>query len=276
MVATIFVLRSTPGKLRHGRRGADARGRGSTAGSSAVEPRVVRCGSRRARRGRRRRRCRCRCRQAAGVAAAMSAKRGVTPRELPVSDLQAALVEQKLKLAFYWDVEASNPAFAAIQLLSVRGFASGDAGRCFRPSEPLTRADAAQLVYRAFELWPSVSNVHFTDVPHTPDVPRNRDLVRSRCADHLRDRAAVAQGGWIRCQQALRFPTEEQHRHAVSQPARDHWFNRLMQYIQAGEGPLNPKGRRFVPAAIAASAGSSEPLTRGQACVLLWQAMGTR
>ena len=103
--------------------------------------------------------------QAAGVAAALSVKRGLIPRALPVADLQRELVKQGVKLAFFWDVDAARPDFAAIQLLAVRGAARAGADRCFRPDDPLTRAEAAQLLFAAFELGPSVSNAHFSDVP---------------------------------------------------------------------------------------------------------------
>jgi len=105
--------------------------------------------------------------QSAGIAAAMAAKGGITPRELPLEQLQKQVVGQNLKIAFYWDVAGDHPAFEAIQLLSVKGIADGNAERLFRPDEPLTRADAARFIFRAFGLWPSVSNVHFTDVPYT-------------------------------------------------------------------------------------------------------------
>lgn len=104
--------------------------------------------------------------QSAGIAAAMSVKKGMTPRELPLEELQKEVVGQKLKIAFYWDVEGTHPAFAEIQLLSAKGVVDGNVDRCFRPDEPLTRAEAARFIFRAFGLWPSMSNVHFTDVPH--------------------------------------------------------------------------------------------------------------
>ncbi|WAC20152.1 FAD-dependent oxidoreductase [Luteolibacter sp. SL250] len=105
--------------------------------------------------------------QSAGIAAAMSVKKGTPPRMLPLEELQKEMVGQKLKIAFYWDVEGTHPAFAEIQLLSAKGVVDGNADRCFRPDEPLTRAEAARFIFRAFGLWTSVSNVHFTDVPHT-------------------------------------------------------------------------------------------------------------
>jgi hypothetical protein len=103
--------------------------------------------------------------QAAGVAAALSVRGGVGVRELPIESLQRELIAQSVKLAFYWDISVHHPAFSAVQRLSVRGALSGRPDRTVRPDETLSRAELAELVYHAFELWPSVSEAHFTDVP---------------------------------------------------------------------------------------------------------------
>jgi hypothetical protein len=118
--------------------------------------------------------------QAAGAAAAMCCQRKIQPRQLPIDDLQRELVRQKIKLAFYWDVSADHAAFDAIQLLSVRGVVEGDPERCFHPDEPLTRAAAAVMLYRALELWPSVSNAHFEDVPYTHPAFREIETLFDR------------------------------------------------------------------------------------------------
>lgn len=112
--------------------------------------------------------------QAAGIAAALSVKRNCQPRDLPVELLQRELLEQKLKLVFFWDVDAARPDFRAIQTLAVRGVVVSSPDRRFRPDDPLTRADAAGLLTRAFKLWPSVSNAHFQDVPYSH--PAFRDI----------------------------------------------------------------------------------------------------
>jgi hypothetical protein len=213
--------------------------------------------------------------QAAGVAAALSVKRGVLPRALPLADLQAELVAQKLKLAFYWDVEATDPAFTAIQLLSVRGIASGDANRCFRPAESLTRADAAQFVYRAFNLWPSVSNVHFSDVPYTH--PKFREI------ETLFDHGALSIFGiepqWPkegRYDAAKHSGFRQKNNFGTlspDQPVTKAEFARLIHYIQSGEGPLNVKERRSMGAAFVPPKDGAVLLTRGQASILLWDAM---
>lgn len=103
--------------------------------------------------------------QAAGVAAALSVRESVRVRNVPVEKLQCELIAQGVKLAFYWDLQMSHPAFPAIQWLSVRGVVTGYPDRTFRPDELLTRAELAALVVRGLDIWPSVSEAHFTDLP---------------------------------------------------------------------------------------------------------------
>ncbi len=103
--------------------------------------------------------------QAAGVAAVLSIKEGVDPRHVPVEKLQRELIRQKARLVFYWDVPLDHPGFGAIQWLSVHKGLQGYPDRLFRPDQPVTRAEVAALAVRAFDLWPSVSNFHFSDVP---------------------------------------------------------------------------------------------------------------
>lgn len=103
--------------------------------------------------------------QAAGTAAALSLRQNIAPRHLDVALLQNELIKQKARLMFYWDVPPDHPAFAAIQRLSVRGAVQGYPDRLFRPDAPITRAELAALLARARDLWPSVSDFHFSDVP---------------------------------------------------------------------------------------------------------------
>jgi hypothetical protein len=105
--------------------------------------------------------------QSAGVAAALSVKGGLLPRALPVSALQDELLKQKVRLMFFHDLALTHPAFVALQRLAVGGVMAGFPDRTIRPDEPLTRAQAAVLLNRYFDRWPSVSGHHFTDVPHT-------------------------------------------------------------------------------------------------------------
>jgi hypothetical protein len=102
--------------------------------------------------------------QAAGTAAALAVRQKKDVRGLDVKEVQRELIGQKARLMFYWDVPLEHPAFAAVQWLSVRGAVQGFPDRRFRPEEPLTRAQLAAVVMKAYELWPSVSDVHFRDV----------------------------------------------------------------------------------------------------------------
>ncbi len=103
--------------------------------------------------------------QAAGVAAALSVKGHVSVRTVAVNQIQRELLKQKCKLMFYWDLPGDHPAFPAVQWLSVRHVVTGYPDRLFRPDQALTRAEMALLVVNGLDLWPSVSNAHFTDVP---------------------------------------------------------------------------------------------------------------
>jgi len=105
--------------------------------------------------------------QAAGIAAAISVRDKVDVRKVSLDRLQRELVRQKCRLLFYWDVPIEHPAFAAIQWLSAKQVVRGNPGRLFRPDGPLTRAELAALIVKWQGLWPSVSNVHFADVPYS-------------------------------------------------------------------------------------------------------------
>jgi len=104
--------------------------------------------------------------QAAGVAAVLSLRDKTTVRDLSVSKLQRELLRQKVRLMFYWDVPLEHPAFAAVQWLSVKNVVSGDSKREFHPDQPLSRGNLANWLVRALRISPSVSNVHFEDVPY--------------------------------------------------------------------------------------------------------------
>lgn len=199
--------------------------------------------------------------QAAGIAAAMSAKRGITPRALPVDDLQRELAKQKVKLAFFWDVDADRPDFEAIQLLAVRGAARANAERCFRPDDPLTRADAAVMLYHALGLWPSVSNAHFTDVPWSHAA--------------FREIETLFDNGALRA-----FGVEPRWPAAGGYNAGKHSgftqknnFGPFEPDKPVGEAGLRRTIELLVSPAAAPAAqavGEAKPLTRGEACRLIW------
>ena len=105
--------------------------------------------------------------QAAGVAAALAARHGMSPRQVPVASVQKALLGQHARLVFYWDLPLTHPAFEAIQALSLGEVIRGYPDRTVRPDAPLTRAEMAAMLVRHCSVWPSVSDWHFADVPHT-------------------------------------------------------------------------------------------------------------
>jgi hypothetical protein len=102
--------------------------------------------------------------QAAGVAAALSVKEHVELRQVPVKEIQKELLQQESELMFYWDLPLKHPAFPAVEWLSVHKVVQGYPDRLFRPDQNLTRAEMAALLVNGFDVWPSVSNMHFSDV----------------------------------------------------------------------------------------------------------------
>lgn len=118
--------------------------------------------------------------QAAGVAAALAAKRGVPPRQVPVTAVQKALLKQHARLVFYWDLPLTHPAFEAIQTLSLKEVIRGYPDRMVRPDAPLTRAEMAAMLVRYCSVWPSVSDWHFGDVPYTHWAFRDVETLHDR------------------------------------------------------------------------------------------------
>ena len=215
--------------------------------------------------------------QAAGVAAAMSARLGINPRALPVDDLQRELVKQKVKLAFFWDLDADRADFEAIQLLAVRGVARADADRRFRPDDALTRADATVMLCRAFGLWPSVSNAHFTDVPWTH--PAFREI------ETLFDNGALralgiephwpAAGGYDAARHA---GFTQKHQFGSFEPDKPVTTAELRRMISLLADRAILSSTRTAPRSATAeppAAAEPKPLTRGAACRLIWSHLAT-
>lgn len=78
--------------------------------------------------------------QAAGTLAAIAAREGCTPREVPVRRLQAALLAQDAYIAPLYDVKPDDPDFAMLQRIAATGIlrmtASRSSGRTARGSIP--------------------------------------------------------------------------------------------------------------------------------------------
>jgi hypothetical protein len=98
---------------------------------------------------------------AAGIAAALSVKRGCAPAQVPVPLLQAEIVRRKGKLVFLRDVPTSHPLFEDIQWAASRGWVPADDDRCFRPEDTLRWCDLVEAVVRVLQLPPSVTGLHF-------------------------------------------------------------------------------------------------------------------
>jgi hypothetical protein len=215
--------------------------------------------------------------QAAGVAAALSVKRGITPRALPVADLQRELVKQKVKLAFFWDVDADRPDFEAIQILAVRGVARADADRSFRPDDPLTRAAAAQLLYQAFGLWPSVSNAHFSDVPWSHPAFREIETLFDLGAL----RAFGIQPRWPKAggyDAAKHSGFIQRHQFGILEPARSVTAAELRHLIRLIQNRTTSAPGRSAPPGPEENQGRSveaKSLTRGEACRIVYESVST-
>ena len=216
--------------------------------------------------------------QAAGVAAAMSVKRGITPRALPVADLQRELVRQKVKLAFFWDVDAERPDFEAIQLLAVRGVACADADRRFRPDESLTRSEAAQLLCRAFGLWPSVSNAHFSDVPWTHAAFREIETL----FDHGVLRALGIEPRWPKegnYDAGKHSGFIQRHQFGPFSPTKPVTVAELHHLIQIIRSRIFSSPNRSaapLPETTNANLSEAKSMTRGEACRIVWENLSAR
>ena len=216
--------------------------------------------------------------QAAGVAAALSVKRGITPRALPVADLQRELVKQKVKLAFFWDVDADRPDFAAIQLLAVRGAARADANRRFRPDDPLTRSEAAQMLFQAFGLWPSVSNAHFSDVPWSHPAFREIETL----FDHGVLRALGVDPRWPkagRYDAAKHAGFTQRHQFGPLEPAKPvagAELRHMIQIILRREISSPDRSEPPIPEATKEHNTEAKSLTRGEACRIVYECLSAK
>ncbi|MGV3557392.1 FAD-dependent oxidoreductase [Larkinella arboricola] len=215
--------------------------------------------------------------QAAGVAAGMSAKTGVPVRQLAVAQIQGELLKQKCKLVFYWDVEADHPHFEAVQKASLRGWVTGNDSRDFRPDALLTRAEAASLLCRSLALWPSVSNMHFTDVPF--NHPAFRDV------ETLFDRGALRVLGveprWPKAggyNAAKHMGFEQRSNFGAfrpDDPISATEFQQLIQVLQTGNNMALPTAESVVSDSPALSA-APDRLTRAAAVSYLDQVLNPK
>ncbi|MDG2381268.1 MAG: FAD-dependent oxidoreductase [Pirellulaceae bacterium] len=122
--------------------------------------------------------------QAAGVAAALAIDNQLEIGQVPVSLIQNELLQQGCVLFFYTDLPADAAGFEAVQTLSLLGAVAGnqlqdfqrdrpaaslsdlnkEAYR-FRPNDPITKGEFAQMVVKGFRIPLSITAAHFNDVP---------------------------------------------------------------------------------------------------------------
>jgi hypothetical protein len=212
--------------------------------------------------------------QAAGVAAVLALRGGVEVRAVDVGKVQRELLRQKARLAFYWDVPLEHPAFEAIQWLTVRRGLAGYPDRLFRPDQPLTRAEAATLLVKTFELWPSVSNFHFTDVPWSHWAFREIETA----FDHRLLGAFGIHPRWVEAggyDPARNAGFTQRERFGGFEPDRPVTTAQWAELLRAAAAMRTPSpGSGIVRSRPGAPpAGSEEPITRGEAAVLAERAI---
>ncbi len=198
--------------------------------------------------------------QAAGVAAVLSIRDHLLPRKVAVEKLQHELLRQKVRLLFYWDLPLHHPAFEAIEWLSLHNGLHGDAERLFHPDRPLTRAEAAQMVVSALGIWPSVSNLHFADVPWSHPAFREIETL----FDH---RLLAPFGVEPRWRSAGGYDAEHNAGFATGRVFGD--FQPDRPVTQAEFGAL----LRLIANHPAPANHPDNPITRGEASILLYAAV---
>ncbi|MBI5148299.1 FAD-dependent oxidoreductase [Candidatus Pacearchaeota archaeon] len=101
--------------------------------------------------------------QAAGAAAALSAKKKIQPRDLSVRELQKTLIVKGKDALFYFsDVTETYPVFREIQILALDNVSRGYGAQqnyTFKPSENVSRVESAVFLARALE-------INLSDVPN--------------------------------------------------------------------------------------------------------------
>ena len=122
--------------------------------------------------------------QAAGVAAAIAIDNKQELKDVSVKQIQDELLRQCSVLFFYTDLPLDNPAFTAVQKLSLLGAVAGPdmddyntadkskglaslemTAYRFRPDDPITMGEFSQMAVNGLQIPLSITASHFTDVP---------------------------------------------------------------------------------------------------------------
>ncbi|WP_181832529.1 FAD-dependent oxidoreductase [Bosea caraganae] len=101
---------------------------------------------------------------AAGIAASLAVQRDCAPVEVPVEELQRALLARGSKLSYFVDVGSEHAHFRAIQWAALRGFVPRDEHWRFLPDNPIDWAAFVQAIVVCLRLPVSVSGIHFEGI----------------------------------------------------------------------------------------------------------------
>jgi len=105
--------------------------------------------------------------QAAGVAAALAVKSKRELSDVPVTDIQDALLDQHSTIFFYKDLPGGAVAYEAVQKLSLLGATDGDENYQFHADQPATLGEFAHMAVVGLDIPLSITAAHFTDVPRS-------------------------------------------------------------------------------------------------------------
>jgi hypothetical protein len=107
---------------------------------------------------------------ATGIAAHLAIADGGKVGDVPVAEIQAAMLKQRFKLTYFSDVGTDHPEFEAIQWLALRGFLPAqDRAYAYYPSNSASWADLMEATVKAFDLPLSITGIHFDTIE--PDDP---------------------------------------------------------------------------------------------------------
>lgn len=105
--------------------------------------------------------------QAAGVASALAVKSKREVSDVPVTEIQDALLDQGSTIFFYKDLPGDDDAFEAVQKLSLLGATDGDENYYFHPDQPVTLGQFARMIVMSLDIPLSITAAHFDDVPRS-------------------------------------------------------------------------------------------------------------
>ena len=104
--------------------------------------------------------------QAAGIASALAVSKNIAPSQVPVKDVQHALLDRKVLLVAISDVLPQDSLFKPVQLVRLNSILYGYANLTFGPLNTVTRREIAIAITNMLKLnYPLPTTPTFTDVP---------------------------------------------------------------------------------------------------------------